>query len=255
VPGGVDVRGSLSLRDGRLETIADESGAKGGATGGIAGEITFAGRGGSARNLIAVLQGTGSLTLSEAKLATLWPGAIAMAAQAALQAEPDKIGASLRRGLVAGLAAGQLPLPDRVELDVADGQLRIKPLVIDTPQGRASGVANLDLRSLILESDWRLEEVAAKPGGTPAPPAITLSYRAPVIALGSHEPQIATEALEREIAVRRVERDVEELERLRKLDEIRRREDAERLRRQLEQQPPPVPVAPAAPQGRSARPG
>jgi uncharacterized protein involved in outer membrane biogenesis len=255
VPGGVDVRGSLSLRDGRLETIAEESGAKGGASGGIAGEITFSGRGGSVRNLIPVLQGTGTLTLSEAKLATLWPGAIAVAAQAALQAEPDKIGASLRQGLVAGLAAGQLPLPDRVELDVADGQLRVKPLVINTPQGRASGVANLDLRSLILESDWRLEEVAAKPGDAPAPPAITLSYRAPVIALGSHEPRIATEALEREIAVRRVERDVEELERLRKLDEIRRREDAERLRRQLEQQPPPVPVAPAAPQGRSARPG
>ena len=255
VPGGVDIRGILSLRDGRLETIAEDSGAKGGAAGGIAGEISFAGRGGSVRNLMSVLQGSGALTLSEAKLATLWPGAIAMAAQAALQAEPDKIGASLRQGLVAGLAAGQLPLPDRVEIDVADGQLRIKPLVIDTPQGRASGTASLDLRSLILESDWRLEEPAAKPGDGPAPPAITVSYRAPVIALGSYAPQIATEALEREIAVRRVERDVEELERLRKLDEIRRREDAERLRRQLEQQSPPVPVAPTAPQGRSARPG
>jgi uncharacterized protein involved in outer membrane biogenesis len=253
-PGGIDVRGSLSLRDGRLETIAADSGAKGGAVGGIAGEITFAGRGGSARNVISALQGAGRLTFSEAKLATLWPGAIAMAAQAALQAEPDKVGASLRQGLLAGLAAGQLPLPDRVALDVADGQLRMKPLVIETPQGRASGAASLDLKSLILESDWRLEEVAAK-GDRPAPPAITIGYRAPVIALGSHEPQIATEALEREIAVRRVERDIEELERLRKLDDTRRREDADRVRRQLDQQAPPVPVAPAAPQGRSARPG
>jgi len=254
-PGGVDVHGTLSLRDGRLETIAADSGANAGAVGGIAGEITFAGRGGSARNVISALQGAGRLTLSDAKLATLWPGAIAMAAQAALQADPDKIGASLRQGLLAGLAAGQLPLPERIALDVADGQLRMKPLVIDTPQGRASGAASLDLRSLILESDWRLEEVAAKPGDRPAPPAITIGYRAPVIALGSHEPQIATEALEREIAVRRVERDVEELERLRKLDETRRREDADRVRRQLDQQAPPVPVAPAAPQGRSPRPG
>src|SRR5262249_49061741 len=151
-------------------------------------------------------------------LARLWPGAVAIAAEAALKAEPDKVETSLRQGLAAGLAAGRLPLPDNLALEIADGQLRMKPLVIDTAEGRASGAASLDLRTLAFESDWRLEEVVAKPG-TAAPPAVGISYRASVTALGREEPRITTDALAREIAVRRVERDVEELERLRKLDE------------------------------------
>jgi uncharacterized protein involved in outer membrane biogenesis len=256
VAGGFDVHGNLSIADAKLETIAANAGAKGSAAGGVTGEITFAGRGSSARSVMSVLEGRGTLRLSDATLATLWPGAIAIASEAALHAQPDKVGESLKEGLVGGLAAGHLPLPEEIALDIADGQLRIKPLVIDTPQGRASGGASLDLRTLALESDWRLEQTTDGMAAEKPPlPAVTVSYRAPLTSLGSRERRIATEALEREIAVRRVERDVEELERLRRIDETRRREDAERLRRQLEQTPPTVPVAPATPQGRPAQPG
>jgi uncharacterized protein involved in outer membrane biogenesis len=253
--GGVAVSGGLRIADGRLERIAADAGAKDSAAGGLTGSIAFSGRGTSPRGVISVLDGGGTLALSGATLKALWPGAIAMATDAALKAQPDKVAESLRQVLVAGLGSGRLPLPEEVALVLADGQLRTKPLVIDTPQGRASGTASLDLRSLSLDSDWRLEETHSVAGGDRPPPPVGVFYRAPVISLGLQEPRIAAEALEREIAVRRVERDVEELERLRRIDETRRREDAERLRRQLEQSPPPLPVAPASPQGRPARPG
>jgi uncharacterized protein involved in outer membrane biogenesis len=258
VAGGAEVSGKLHIADARLEAIAADAGAKpplAARTGGtLTGDLTFTGRGSSPRNTLSLLQGAGTLTLSDARLPTLWPGAVGVAAEAALKADPDKVTDSLRQGLAAALSAGQLPLPDTITLDIADGQLRMKPLVIDTDQGRASGAASLDLRTLTLESDWRLEEAApaANAGDKPAPPAVTISYRGPAATLASEEPHIASDALEREIAVRRMERDVEELERLRKLDELRRREDADRPRRLP---PPPVPVAPAAPQGRPATPG
>jgi len=152
--------------------------------------------------------------------------------------------------LVAGLGGGTLPLPGTVKLEIADGQLKVDPLTIDTSDGRAQGTASLDLRTLNLESEWRLDQPAAGPGGKPALPAVTVTYRGPIGSLGELTSRISSEALERELSVRRMERDVEELERLRKLDETRRREEAERQRRQFEQTPMPVPVAPAVPQPR-----
>jgi len=256
VAGGVDVRGNLAISDARLETIAADANAAGGATGGLSGDLTFSGRGSSVRSVLSLLQGSGTLALSDAALANLWPGAIARATEAALEAPPDKAADSLRQALLANLSAGRLPLPATIALELADGQLRSKPLLIDTPQGRAAGGASLDLRTLSLDADWRLEQArAGKPGEASPTQAVTVSYRGNVLSLGERTPRIDAEALEREIAVRRVERDVEELERLRRIDETRRREDAERLRRQLEQSPPPLPVAPATPAGRPARPG
>ena len=168
------------------------------------------------------------------------------------QSRTRQAGGSGQQTLGAGFASGQLQLPGTVKLEIADGQLSIKPLAIDTPEGRARGTASLDLRTLHFESEWRLEQ---KPTDKPALPAVIVVYRGPVGSLGRLEPRIASEALERELAVRRMERDVEELERLRKLDEQRRREEAERQRRQFEQTPVPVPVAPAPPQQRPAAPG
>jgi hypothetical protein len=222
----------------------------------MGGEIKFSGKGTSPRSVLSVLQGSGTLTFGGAKLGTLWPGGIGRAVEEALKSDPDSMPAVLRRTLAAGLAAGELQLPDVVAVEIADGRLTAKSVVIDTPEGRAQGAAGLDLKTLQFESDWRLEKTAG--AGDKAPmPGVTVGYRGPVAALGSLEPRINSEALERELAVRRMERDVEELERLRRLDEARRREDAERQRRQLEQAPlpVPVPVAPAVPAARPATPG
>ncbi len=253
VPAGADVSGSLRVAGGQLAALSAGASWKPQSSGAFGGEIAFSGRGTSPRSLMSVLQGGGTLELTDAKLATLWPGAIARAADAALKAEPDKLAPTVQQELAATLASGQLPLPGTVGVEVADGQLRIKPLVAEAAEGRATGMGSIDLKALMLDSEWRLEPkaTAGAAGGKPVLPGIVVTYRGPASAIGSLEPRIASDALERELTVRRMERDVEELERLRRLDERRRREDAERLRRQLEQAPPPpMPVAPAAPQAR-----
>jgi uncharacterized protein involved in outer membrane biogenesis len=252
-PGGVDVSGSLSLAGLAAASLAADARA----TGSIAGEVKFSGKGVSPRSVFSVLHGGGALKLADAKLAILWPGAVGKAVEAALRTDPDSLNATLKQALGAGLSAGELPLPGEIAIDIADGRLAARPIAIDTPEGRAQGTAALDLKSLQFESDWRLEAKAAG-GADKAPlPAVMVGYRGSVTGFGSLEPRIDTEALQRELAVRRMERDVEELERLRRLDEARRREEMERQRRQLERAPVPgpVPVAPVVPAPRPATPG
>lgn len=252
VPAGAELAGSLRIAGGALEAVAGKSAA----SGTLGGEIKFAGKGSSPRSAVSVLSGGGTLELGDARLAALWPGAIAVGAEAALRAEPDKAAAALKPALASALMGGQLPLPGSIRLEIADGQLSVRPFAIETAEGNAEGGASLDLRSLAFDSEWRLSQKPPPPGERAALPTVTVTYRGPVASLGRIEPRIATEALERELAVRRMERDVEELERLRKLDEGRRREEAERQRRQFEQTPAPVPIAPAVPsQPRAAAPG
>jgi hypothetical protein len=260
VPGGAEVAGSVRLEGGKLEALASAArGTTSGPRGGASGEIAFSGKGTSPRSAIAALTGAGSLRLEEAALAGIWPGAVNAALDAALKAGPENLAATLRQSLVAGLSAHPAQLPRTLGLEISDGQLRIKPFAIETPEGRAAGDASLDLMSLTLESGWRLEQnpAAGPTPDKPALPPVVVSYRGPVSSASTLEPQVATEPLEREIAVRKMERDVEELERLRRLDEARRREEAERLRQQFVPLPPvPLPVPPAAtPQARPAAPG
>jgi hypothetical protein len=253
VPAGADLNGTVGIVGGVLGTGA-AAGGKLAAGGSFDAQLKFAGKGASPRGIASVLQGSGSLELSEAKLATLWPGAVGLAIEAALKSDADKLRATVSQGLASALAGGQVPLPAKVALEIADGQVRTQPLVIDTADGRASGGATLDLRSLQVDSEWRLEQApaAATPGKGALPP-VSVGYRGALAALPSLEPRINSDALERELAVRKMERDVEELERLRKLDEARRRSEAERLRQQLDRAPAPAPL-PAAP-GRPATPG
>jgi uncharacterized protein involved in outer membrane biogenesis len=253
--GGAEVNGDLTLTGGSIAALADTGGGKTRAGGSIGGEIKFSGKGTSPRGVFSVLQGSGSLTFGDARLAAPWPGAVAKAIDAALKSEPDGLPATVKRVLAADLAGGEVPLPAQVALEIADGRLSAMPIAINVPDGRAQATASLDLKSLLLEADWRLEQ---RPDAVPPEkgplPGITVSYRGPLAALGNLEPRINSDALERELAVRRMERDVEELERLRRLDEARRREEADRQRRQLEQAPlpPPGPIAPAP---RPATPG
>jgi uncharacterized protein involved in outer membrane biogenesis len=248
---GVDIAGSLRLSGVGVASLVENSRA----AGSIAGEIKFSGKGASPRGVVSVLQGSGALRFTDAKLGTLWPGAIGRAVEAALRQDPDRLAATLKQSLAADLFAGELPLPSAVAIEIADGRLAAKPFVIDTPDGRAQGMAALDLKTLQVESDWRLEAKVAGAADKAPLPAVAVGYRGNITGLGSLEPRIDAEALQRELAVRRMERDVEELERLRRLDETRRREEVERQRRQLEQAPVPVPVAPVVPAPRPAAPG
>jgi uncharacterized protein involved in outer membrane biogenesis len=256
VPGGAELAGKLQIEGGKLEAIAAAGVGAPRASGTVSGEITFSGKGTSPRNAVSALQGTGNLQFDDAKLMGLWPGAIGAAVDAALKVEAEKLAPTLRQALTTGLSARPLPLPGAVALEIGDGRIRIKQLAVEAPEGRALVSANVDLRTLLLEADWRLEQNPATGPmpDKPALPAVTLSYRGSAAAVAAIEPRIVTEPLERELAVRKMERDVEELERLRKLDEARRRSEAERLRRQFDPAPP-VLVPPATPDSRPAAPG
>jgi hypothetical protein len=207
----------------------------------VSGELSFAGRGLSPRSLMSTLQGTAKLQFGDAKLETLWPGAIPLAADAGLKAEPDRLASVVKQRLASGLSSGSISLKQRtLPAEIGDGLMRVKAIAFDTPEGRVTGSASLDLRGLTFDSQWRLEAKSLAPGGKagkPLPP-VTVYYRAPLAALGTIEPRIDSAALEQELSARRIEQDVEELERLRRLDEQRRQQEAERLRKQFEATPP-----------------
>jgi hypothetical protein len=186
--------------------------------------VEFAGRGLSPRAVVSALTGEGNISFDDAKLPGLAPGAVAAAADAAVRAEPGKLAPTLRQVLSAGLGTGSLPTGQASSgLEIVDGVVRCRPLVMDTGEGRASGTAKLDLKTLKLDSQWRLEARMPAGGAAAKPlPAAVVSYRAPLATLGAAELQIDTAVLEQELAARKIERDMEELERLRKLNEAGR---------------------------------
>ena len=249
VSGGAELNGSFTLADGRLEALAGlASGAKAGTGGRIKAELSFAGRGANPRNLLSALQGQGRAQV-DGKLAGLWPGAISLATEQVLKSDPERLRSVLKEALRQGLVAGRLALPEEVALEIADGQLHSKPIVVDSGNERATGSAALNLLTFMFESEWRLEQAPGRDtalGNKAALPAVLVSYRGPVASLDKVEPIVNTEALERELAVRKMEHDVEQLEHLRQLDEARRRSEAERLRQETTPPPPPLPM-PARP--------
>jgi AsmA-like protein len=239
-PAGAEVRGTFAVGL-MLEELPGARAPR--ASGPMIGRIEFAGRGLSPRAVVSALQGEGSITFDDARLPGLAPGAVAAAAEAALKAEPAKLAPTLRQTLGAGLATGSLPVGQAsLGLEIADGLVRSRSLVIDAGEGRASGTARLDLKTLKLDSQWRLEAKVPGVDTTAKPlPAVVVSYRAPIATLSAAELQIDTAVLEQELAARKIERDMEELERLRKLNE------ADPVRKA------PVPATPA--EGRPPGPG
>lgn len=252
--GGAELSGSLQATGVELASASSQ------ATGVASGKITFQGRGVSPRALMAALKGRGSLTFDNAGV-PVSPAAVGKAIDQSLKVPADALAQALRQNLAANLASPPLALPASLDVELADGMLRAKPISVETRQGSVTGTTVVDVGAMTLASDWRLVDTSLN--GKPLPPAI-VQYRGALASIGRLEPAIATEALEREVVVRKMERDVDELERLRRQDEARRQEearrraaaDAERLREQIEraqqqQQPQAGPEAP----GQAAQPG
>ncbi len=252
IAAGAEVRGRLNLT-ASLDRFAGKSVSETAQP--VTVGLEFSGKGVSPRGAMSAAQGKGIIEIKDARLAALWPGAIAAAADAAVKAEPDKMGAAVRAAIAATVGAGTIPLgPRTVALDIADGQVRTKPVAIDTKDGRVSGSALLDIATLDFRSQWHLEAPQGRPAAKPLP-SVVLDYSGPIAALGTLAPRIESSSLEQELAARKIERDVEELERLRKLDEQRRLIEAERLRKQFDtppvQRPQPPSTMPAPPPGGS----
>jgi uncharacterized protein involved in outer membrane biogenesis len=260
VGAGAELRGGLEL-SAALERLTGEAAQS--PSGLVKAAVEFSGRGASPRAIAAALQGKGKVQFKDARVSALWPGAVAAAADAGLKTEPDKLAATVRQSIAAALTSGSIPLgPRSIALEIVDGQLRTKSVVIETDEGRASGIVTLDLGSLSFRSPWRLDAKSTSPGpAAKSLPGVTVEYGGPIASLGKLAPRIDSAALEQELSARRIERDVEELERLRRLDEQRRQIEAERLRKQFDPTPPvqrpplPIPITPSGRDQRPASPG
>ena len=259
-PGNIELTGNATI-EAKLEALAPPRGTgppRG--VGPLKGTLEFGARGASPRALVAALQGKGMVEIGEAKLDNLWPGALIAAVEAAMKVEADKVGPTLRQRLLDGMSEGQLALgPNTLAVDVVDGQLRSKPIVAETDEGRATGTVNLDVRTFAFDSEWRVERKRLKDriDEKAALPAAIIQYRGPVTALSALEARINTHALERELTARKMELDLEELERLRQADEARRRSELERQRQQQPLDPwtptrPATPNTPVLPKGTSS---
>jgi len=232
---GAVVSGTLEVANADLATLpvaAAAAGRGGGFGSGRAGvKLDFEGRGLSPRGMISVMTGKGRLQLGDVTLTGLSADGIRGAAEETLKAETFSTDELVSR-LSSAMAGGRLAIgAQNLALDIADGAIQIAALDAEQEGGRTRIVTTLDLRSLVLDSEWRV--VADDPViGRPWPPVVVNTVGA-LQKLGALQPRITADSLERELAVRKMERNVNELERLRRLDEEAAARQRER-ERQLE---------------------
>lgn len=246
--GGAELAADLRASGVNLALLAPAPAGQPAPTGKANVDVRLAGKAVGLRGLITSLEGKGQVELGAARLVHISPAALADAVAAAVGAKEQVGGADLRRQLAEKIAAGELVVgPRRLPLEIVEGQARLASLLVDTPEGRIASRSLLDLDTLRLDSEWRVElkAGAATDAKRAALPPVSVQFTGPLAALGSLQADVKADALEREITVRRMEREVEELERLRKEDQERARREAERLKA-LESQQPAAP-APAQP--------
>jgi hypothetical protein len=280
-PAGASLAGDLKISIS--STGSAESGADDAIEGDVAAlDVDFTGRALSPTALIGAMTGKGQLRLGDVTLSGVAPKAVSDVADQALQAKGPSSGEALQTALKTALKATQLKLGKvAIPVSVADGAMRLDRVQIDTAEGRATFDTMLDLKTLQVDSAWKIEgkglsraapsvagASAAVPGDPVGPvpvevkrallPPVSVVYAGRLADLATMGPQVETDALERELTVRRMERDVDELERLRKFDQLRAKQErerqealeAERRRRQqeLEQKLAPPGTAIPAPE-------
>lgn len=250
---GVALKVEAALKRGQLETALPAANGEAPATGLFDAELTFSGKGLSPRGLIATLVGKGKLDIGPAVIRKMSPAAVRQTARAVLEAEfkpgePRFDPRTVRPLLTAELAKTVMQTPARlIALAVADGALKLEPVLIEHEDGTVRITTVVDLLALRLDSEWVLEPKALKPSQqSPRPsalPPVSIVFSGPLSTLAAISPRIAADRLEQELTIRRAERDVEMLEKL-KLKEERQLEEpiAQPLQPTAQPVPPQPPV-------------
>lgn len=232
---GVRVTGEVEMEPMDLARLGAD-GDRHRATGTLAWKLTYAGRALSPAALVAGLEGKGKIEIGrETSLAGFAAQPVAAAAEKIVTGKADITGEELISALSEALNAGKLKLgPRTLDFEVAGGAVRVPAIAVDMADGRTTLVSTIDLGSLKIDNEVRVEAKVVRrryDGSQPTPlPPLTVAYVGGLGNLRSLEPRIAVGALERELVVRRMERNVEELERLRREDEERARQEKERQR-------------------------
>lgn len=234
-PAGVRMTAEGGVTGIKLDRIALPEPASPVALGGLTAVLKLQSNALSPRGLIAALTGGGEVRLSHARLARWTPAAVAKAAEAVISLKGEIPPGALRSQLLLALQSEGVPVgTQRLPATVADGALRLQPMVVSVPQGRLTGRLAVDLDHLQVAGEWRMEpRDTPQPAGLPERPElppVIVRYAGLLAKLPTLEPRLDMDALEREVVVRKVEREVAELERLRKLDQQRADEEAARQR-------------------------
>jgi hypothetical protein len=235
-PAGVRMVAEGAVTGLKLERIV-RRGASPTALGQLTAMLKLKSTGLSPRGLVAALTGGGEVRLSQARLTRWTPEAVSKATEAVIALKGEVPPGALKSQLELALQSEGVPIgTQRLTATVADGAMRLEPMVATVSHGQLTGRLAVDLDHLQINGEWRMEpRNSPRPAGLPARaelPAVSIKYAGALANLATLEPRLDMAALEREVVVRKVEREVAELERLRKLDE--QRINDETVRRNVE---------------------
>jgi len=231
-PAGVRMVAEGAVTGLKLERIV-KRGSSPTAIGQLTAMLKLQSTGLSPRGLVAALTGGGEVRLSQARLTRWTPAAVAQATEAVIALKGEVPPGALKSQLELALQSEGVPVgTQRLTATVADGAMRLEPMVATVSHGQLTGRLAVDLDHLQISGEWRMEpRNSPQPAGLPAKaelPAVSIKYAGALESLPALEPRLDMAALEREVVVRKVEREVAELERLRKLDEQRINDEAAR---------------------------
>jgi uncharacterized protein involved in outer membrane biogenesis len=240
---GASLNGSVKVGAARLDHLTSAENHSGHRIAGTASlAAAVAGRGLSPRSLVAALAGKGEIDIAKGETGSISPLILRRVSDEAVTGKREPTVENVEQGVLALLYD---PAPElkiglgnrKLGFDVVDGAVRVRSFTVETPEGRATNRTTIDLASLKIDSEWKIEQRVDKavqlppaPGTRnlgPLPPIVVV-FVGPAAALGRLDPVISVDALVRELSVRRMERDVEDLERMREVDEERARVEAER---------------------------
>jgi hypothetical protein len=212
-------------------------------------DVTANARAQSPAGLVAVMSGSGAITITDAEVPAPDSAVIAGIADsvtaAKLANEPERLDEAIR----AALASAKVALGSRkIDVAIADGSARLKEITLESDRGPTTAATTVDLMTLDLTSSWFLTSTVAPlppptiplPGWAPPAakgplPPVVVAYTGRLDDLKGLSPTISVAEFQRELAVRQMERNVQELELLRRTDEQRARLEKER-RKALEQE-------------------
>jgi len=232
---GAKVSGTIKISDAWLDLLGSAAQKR---TSGARANVSadFAGQGLSPASVVSALRGTGVIEVADLTLKGMAPWTVVATAEAALSGTVASGGDGLVRALRDAIQQGELKFgPRTIPLTIGDGAVKVAAVTVEAKDGRTTVETTLDLSTLEVDAEWKLEprpaDDATAPAGTARKsqiPSISVVYVGKLGQLAILEPRIATAALERELAVRKMELDVDALERLRKSDEERARQESER---------------------------
>lgn len=222
-PAGVALGGNLAIKIGSAP----------GATEPAASLTTeFQGRALSPLSLVSSLVGKGEVTLADASVSGMSPSAVTAVIETSLASKQPLSGDPLLQAIKTAIRQGELKLGKiKIPATIGDGAMKLDKVAIQSNDGRATFTTVVELETMRLDSEWKIEPKLARFTGPPERaflPPVTVVYAGKLAEFASLEPMVSLQGLERELAVRKMERDVDELERLRKLDQQRALEEKQR---------------------------